>query len=125
MCAYIPIRATWWPWKTAIRIQFARAFCTTTRIMTAAAIPYRLEGRNIPMGARILRVSDVFCALTSDRPYRKAFDEETAVRLMIDEIKNYDMKVFLAFQRVIHRGAHKKVRMPDISLDVRGELKES
>lgn len=77
------------------------------------------------MGARILRVSDVFCALTSDRPYRKAFDEETAVRLMIDEIKNYDMKVFLAFQRVIHRGAHKKVRMPDISLDVRGELKES
>ena len=71
--------------------------------------PYRLEGRNIPMGARILRVSDVFCALTSDRPYRKAFDEETAVRLMIHEIKNYD----------------KKVRMPDISLDVRGELKES
>ena len=87
--------------------------------------PYRLEGRNIPMGARILRVSDVFCALTSDRPYRKAFDEETGVRLMIGEIKNYDMKVFLAFQRVIHRGAHKKVRMPDISLDVRGELKES
>lgn len=86
--------------------------------------PYNLEGRNIPLGARILRVSDVFCALTSDRPYRKAYDPETAVRLMIDEIKNFDMKVFLAFQRVIHREGRKKVRLPEISLDVRGELKE-
>ena len=43
---------------------------------------------------------------------------------MIDEIKNFDMKVFLAFQRVIHREGRKRVRLPEISLDVRGELKE-
>ena len=30
--------------ETAIRIQFARAFCTTTRIMTAAAIPTAWRG---------------------------------------------------------------------------------
>ena len=35
-------------------------------------------------------------------PYRKAFDIDTAVTIMIDEIKNMDMRVFLLFQRLIH-----------------------
>ncbi len=64
--------------------------------------PDNLIGESIPLGARILRVCDVFIALTSDRPYRKAFDVETAVALMIDEVKNFDMKVFLAFLKVVH-----------------------
>lgn len=64
--------------------------------------PYNLKGEAIPFGARILRVCDVFSALTSDRPYRKAFDMETAMELMIEEVKNFDMKIFLAFQRLIH-----------------------
>ena len=64
--------------------------------------PENLAGDQIPLGARILRVCDVYAALTSDRPYRKAFDPEPAVELMIDEVKNFDMKVFLAFQRTIH-----------------------
>ena len=34
--------------------------------------------------------------------YRKAFDIDTAVTIMIDEIKNMDMRVFLLFQRLIH-----------------------
>ncbi len=64
--------------------------------------PENLAGDQIPLGARILRVCDVYAALTSDRPYRSAFDSDTAVELMIDEVKNFDMKVFLAFQRAIH-----------------------
>ena len=64
--------------------------------------PYNLQGESIPLGARILRVCDVFIALTSDRPYRKAFDKDTAVTLMIDEVKNFDMGVFLAFLKVVH-----------------------
>ncbi len=64
--------------------------------------PQNLHKDEIPFGARILRVCDVFIALTSDRPYRKAFDIETAMELMIDEVKNYDMQVFLALMRVIH-----------------------
>lgn len=64
--------------------------------------PFNLQGEEIPLGARILRVCDVFAALISDRPYRKAFDIDTAIRLLIDEVKNFDMKVFLAFQSVIH-----------------------
>ena len=64
--------------------------------------PKNLQGEEIPLGARILRVCDVFAALLSDRPYRKGFDQRTAVSLMIEEVKNFDMRVFLAFQRMIH-----------------------
>lgn len=64
--------------------------------------PSNLAGEEIPLGARILRVCDVFAALTSNRSYRKAFDEEAAVELMIDEVKNFDMKIFLTFLEVIH-----------------------
>ena len=67
--------------------------------------PANLAGEEIPLGARILRVSDTFAALISDRPYRKAFSMEEAVALMIDEIKDFDVGVFLAFQRVVH-GPH-------------------
>ncbi|MDO4345390.1 MAG: HD domain-containing phosphohydrolase [Eubacteriales bacterium] len=64
--------------------------------------PANKSGEDIPLGARILRVCDVFAALISDRSYRKAFDMDTAVELMIEEVKNFDMKVFLAFLEVVH-----------------------
>lgn len=64
--------------------------------------PAHKQGEEIPLGARILRLCDVFSALTSDRPYREAFPWNTALELMIDEVKNFDMKLFLAFQRVVH-----------------------
>ena len=64
--------------------------------------PFNLRGEEIPLGARILRVCDVFAALIADRPYRKAFDINTAIRLLIDEVKNFDMRIFLAFQSVVH-----------------------
>lgn len=64
--------------------------------------PNGLVGEDIPIGTRILKVTDEFAALISDRPYRKAFDIDTAVSIMIDEVKNLDMKVFILFQRLIH-----------------------
>lgn len=67
--------------------------------------PSNLSGKQIPLGARILRVCDVFCALSSDRPYRKAFDRHTVLELMIEEVKNFDMEIFLAFLQVVHREA--------------------
>lgn len=65
--------------------------------------PDNKSGEEIPIGARILRVCDVYCALSTDRSYRRAFDKKSVVDLMIDEVKNFDMEVFLAFQRVIHK----------------------
>lgn len=71
--------------------------------------PENLKGMEIPYGARILRVCDVFAALISDRPYRGAFDVDTAVELMIEEVKNFDMQVFLAFMRIINREDSMKI----------------
>lgn len=65
--------------------------------------PENLVGEEIPLGSRIIRVCDVFAALTSDRPYRKRFSVEDALQLMIDEITNFDMRIFLAFHRIAHR----------------------
>ena len=62
--------------------------------------PNNLAGDEIPFEARIIRVCDVFVALISDRPYRKAFPVEVAIEMMIDEVKNFDMRIFLAFQRL-------------------------
>jgi HD-GYP domain-containing protein (c-di-GMP phosphodiesterase class II) len=64
--------------------------------------PKNLMGEDIPLSARILRVGDVFSALISDRPYRKGFDEETAIKIMIEEIKYYDLRIFMAFQKVVN-----------------------
>lgn len=64
--------------------------------------PGNLTREEIPLEARIIRVCDVFAALTADRSYRKAFDAKTAVDLMIEEAKIYDIRVFLAFLDVIH-----------------------
>lgn len=64
--------------------------------------PSKLQGQDIPEAARILHISDVFVALTSHRPYRQAFNKETALRIMIEEAQNFDMKFFLVFQRIIN-----------------------
>ena len=69
--------------------------------------PDNLHKEEIPPLAKILRVCDVFIALTTDRSYRKAFDPKTALEIMIDEVEDYDMNVFLAFQRVLHHTVFK------------------
>lgn len=77
--------------------------------------PDNLKGDTIPLGARILRTCDVFAALTSSRPYRRAFHTEMAMELMIDEVKNFDMEIFLAFQRVIYSEAFEMIQEFTIS----------
>ena len=66
--------------------------------------PKNLSGEEIPLGARILRICDVYAALTSKRSYRDAFSPEVAMEMLIDEVKNFDMKIFLAFQKMICSG---------------------
>ena len=64
--------------------------------------PHHIEGDEIPYGAKILRVCDVFAALVSNRTYRAAFSVDTAVEMMIDDVCEYDMRVFLAFLKVVY-----------------------
>ena len=46
--------------------------------------PDKLKGEEIPFAARIVAVADVFDAMTSDRTYRKALNDETAIKELID-----------------------------------------
>lgn len=64
--------------------------------------PKNLKAEKIPLEARILRVCDVFAALISDRPYRRGFDVDTAMELMIEDVKTFDMKIFLEFMNIFH-----------------------
>lgn len=80
--------------------------------------PDNLKGEDIPLSARIIRVADAYAALISDRPYRKAFDYETAVDILIDENKNFDMRVFIEFQRLIHEpDTLKMIESSNVCLD--------
>jgi len=41
--------------------------------------PDGLTGEEIPLGSRIISIADAYQAMTSDRPYRKAFSKEKAI----------------------------------------------
>jgi response regulator RpfG family c-di-GMP phosphodiesterase len=46
--------------------------------------PAGLAGEKIPIEARIVAIADVFDALYTDRPYRKAYDHQTVIAIMQD-----------------------------------------
>jgi putative nucleotidyltransferase with HDIG domain len=60
--------------------------------------PDGLAGVAIPVGARVVAVTDVFDALTSDRPYRRALDVKTAIEYLIEQAgRTLDEDVVAAF----------------------------
>lgn len=46
--------------------------------LDGSGYPLGLKGKDIPIEARIIAVADIFDALTSDRPYKKAWTDEAA-----------------------------------------------
>ncbi|MCL2763850.1 MAG: response regulator [Treponema sp.] len=46
--------------------------------------PYALQGTDIPLQGRLMAVIDVYDALVSDRPYKKAFSHEEAVAIILE-----------------------------------------
>jgi putative nucleotidyltransferase with HDIG domain len=64
--------------------------------------PFGLKGQEIPLAARIFAVVDVWDALLSDRPYRKAWTKENVVQYFREQAgKQFDPEVverFLALQ---------------------------
>jgi len=60
--------------------------------------PRGLQGEQIPLAARIFAVVDVWDALRSDRPYRKAWSEEQARAYLCEQAgKHFDPRVVEAF----------------------------
>jgi putative two-component system response regulator len=55
--------------------------------MDGSGYPDGLKGGAIPLTARILQTVDIYDALTTDRPYRKAMTPERAFAFMREEVK--------------------------------------
>jgi HD-GYP domain-containing protein (c-di-GMP phosphodiesterase class II) len=65
--------------------------------------PEGLSGEGIPFAARIFAVVDVWDALTSDRPYRKAWTNRKALTYLRDQAgKLFDPRVMHAFLKEIN-----------------------
>jgi putative two-component system response regulator len=65
--------------------------------------PDGLKGEKIPLTARILQITDIYDALTTDRPYRKALSLEKACAIMREEVKRgwWDASILSEFEAII------------------------
>jgi len=73
--------------------------------LDGSGYPLGLKGDDIPTGAKILCIADVFDALTSDRVYRPAYDPETALKMMEAESGSaYDPAFLKCFAAMIRQG---------------------
>jgi putative two-component system response regulator len=60
--------------------------------------PQRLQGENIPHGARIFAIADTLDAMTTDRPYRRALPLAAAyAEIQRESGKQFDPRVVEAF----------------------------
>jgi diguanylate cyclase (GGDEF)-like protein/PAS domain S-box-containing protein/putative nucleotidyltransferase with HDIG domain len=67
-----------------------------------AGYPRGLKGEEIPLGARIIAVVDVYEALTSDRPYHKAISKEEAIATLQEGSgTQFDERILKVFLDVI------------------------
>jgi len=67
--------------------------------------PEGLKGETIPFAARLFAIIDVFDALTSDRPYRKAWTKEAALLYIHDQAgKLFDPKLSASFLDMMKGG---------------------
>ncbi|MCL5612360.1 MAG: HAMP domain-containing protein [Chloroflexi bacterium] len=73
--------------------------------------PNGLVGQEIPFAARIFAVIDVWDAITSDRPYRKAMPYKKAFAIIInDSGTHFDPEVVAAFSKLMEKSLVKKRR---------------
>jgi HD-GYP domain-containing protein (c-di-GMP phosphodiesterase class II) len=64
--------------------------------------PRGLKGEEIPLAARIFAVVDVYDALTSDRPYRKAWSKEKTIEYLLENSgSQFDRHVVKEFLEIL------------------------
>ena len=77
--------------------------------------PNGLKGEEIPISGRIIAIADVFDALTTERPYKKAWSVEDAVKLIEESSgSHFDPALVDIFREVL----------PEI-LDIKEDYAES
>jgi len=74
--------------------------------LDGSGYPDGLRGDAIPITARVLQVVDVYDALTTDRPYKKAFTLTDALQTMQQEVEKgwWDAHVFGEFEQLVRSG---------------------
>ena len=74
--------------------------------LDGSGYPDGLRGDAIPVTARVLQIVDVFDALTTDRPYKKAFSITDALQTMKEEVEKgwWDPQIFDQFARMVRSG---------------------
>ncbi|MFO7831418.1 MAG: response regulator [Desulfuromonadaceae bacterium] len=67
--------------------------------------PHGFKGEEIPLAARLMSIADVYDALISERPYKKAFSHEKAVDIILHgddrtRPEEFDPMLLLCFERI-------------------------
>jgi putative two-component system response regulator len=62
--------------------------------------PGKLKGDKIPFEARIIRITDTYDALTSNRGYRAAYSPRRALKIMEQEHRSFDPQLLEIFFRM-------------------------
>ena len=80
--------------------------------LDGSGYPVGLSGGDVPPGGRIAAIIDIYDALTTDRPYRRAMEEAEALDLMINEMVPHqlDAEYVSVFERLIIRQIRQEQR---------------
>lgn len=75
--------------------------------LDGSGYPDGLKGDAIPITARVLQIVDVYDALTTERPYKKAFSIPEALQTMQQEVAKgwWDPHIFAEFEQLLGSGA--------------------
>ncbi len=73
--------------------------------------PIGFIGKEIPVIARIVNICDVFDALTSDRPYRKAYSIQEALQIMENSREQFDPELIDVFFTNVNEIKIKKISL--------------
>jgi diguanylate cyclase (GGDEF)-like protein/PAS domain S-box-containing protein len=66
--------------------------------------PHGLKGEDIPLGARVVALADVYQALISDRPYRKAYPKEEVIKIIQEGAgSQFDPRIVDVFLNLIEQ----------------------
>jgi len=69
--------------------------------------PDGLRGDATPVTARVMQIVDVYDALTTERPYKKAFSIADTLQIMKEEVAKgwWDPQIFAQFEQLVTSGA--------------------